>query len=790
MSLFLKVDTHTLTFSTDHRLRFKVSVLDHDLLRVQALPEGALRLPRTWMVSGDGGDVPREGRFRDDYTPFPTPSFQVEEGQSHVRLQTQALSLDIARDEFSLTWYDGAGRVFAQDIRFRAYRFQSGGRQIAHYMSRQPQELYYGFGEKAGPLNKHGLRLRMFNLDAVGYDAENTDPLYKHVPFYITYRPDLNLAYGLLYDNFATCTFDMGKELDGYYGYYRAYSAENGDLDYYLLFGGEKGLAGVVEKLALLTGYPVLPPRWSLGYLGSTMSYTEAPDADAQLRQFVDLCRQHDIPCDLFHLSSGYTTGESDGKRYVFNWNRRKVADPTALVDYFHQADIHLSANIKPYLLTTHPRYQEVAAFGGFIRTPQGDAPEAEVLWSGGMFESARGSYLDFTHPQTYAWWQAQLKASLLAYGIDSAWNDNNEFELWEEAALCHGFGTPTPIALLRPVQTLLMVRASYEAQKAQQPERRPFVLSRSGGLGLGRYAQSWSGDNSTSWHTLKWNIPMGLGASLSGLVNTGHDVGGFYGVKPEPELFLRWVQSGIFQPRFTIHSYNDDGSVNEPWMYPDITPLVRQAIRFRYRLIPFLYSLLVEATRTGQPITRPLVYHFAHDPVTHTQNFEFTLGDSLLVAPIYEPQTVNRTVYLPQGTRWHDFYTGQAYEGGQSYALPVVQTHIPLLAQDGALIPMGEGETERLIYAFPHDGAGEGHFTLYEDDGVSMAYQRGEQAALSLHMLSTAEAIRFGVVKSGDYSPAYTHLTFILPPDEKRPVLGAEERPSEGGRRHFIYPI
>ena len=151
------------------------------------------------------------------------------------------------------------------------------------------------------------------------------------------------------------------------------------------------------------------------------------------------------------------------------------------------------------------------------------------------------------------------------------------------------------PMSMARPLQTLLMGRCSFEALVQRRPDERPFVLSRAGSPGIQRYAQTWTGDNATSWETLRWNIPMGLGLSLSGLGNMGHDVGGFAGPKPDPELFVRWVQNGIFHPRFTIHSYNDDGTANEPWMHPEALPLVREALRFRYRLIPYLYSLAVE---------------------------------------------------------------------------------------------------------------------------------------------------------------------------------------------------
>jgi alpha-glucosidase len=741
------------------------------------------------MIVDSSGDVPREGRQRDDLSPFSLPAFQSHQRGDVLSVETESLYLSIRLDDFQITWSTPDGQTIAADTRTRAYAYDRDGRAVYHYMQRQPDEHYYGFGERAGLLDKRGRRMRMMNLDAIGYDAETSDPLYKHFPFYITYLPQLNLAYGLLYDNLATCVFDMGQEIDGYHGYYRYYQADDGDVDYYFLFGPT--IEGVVEKLARLTGKMRLPPRWSLGYLGSTMLYTDAPDAQEQLKQFVDLCQEHDIPCDMFHLSSGYGTGEDDGLRYVFNWNRKKVPDPKGMVDYFHQGGIKLAANIKPYMLTSHPRYQEVLAFQGFISNPDDYTPELTTLWSGGAFESAQGTYLDFTNPATYAWWQQQVTTTLLNYGIDSAWNDNNEVQIWDDEAVCQGFGDPIPLGLIRPLMSMLMSRASLEAQLAFRPSERPFVLCRSGCPGIQRYAQTWSGDNFTSWKTLRYNIPMGLGLSLSGCPNTGHDVGGFFGEKPDPELFLRWVQNGIFHPRFTIHSFNTDGSVNEPWMYPEILPAVREAIRFRYRLLPYLYSLFFEASQSGHPIIRPMVYEFPHDPRCRTESFDFMLGKSLLVASVLEPNTRIREVYLPTGTGWYDFFTGSYYEGGQVVTLDVPLERIPLLVRAGSFIPMGklmryigeQADDLREIYVFPDPAEGTGHFTLIEDDGISLNYQQGEITRIHLNMQSTATDIDIQVTMDGSYTPPYSEMRFVLMP-------GMQQRVRVEGTDQLTYTI
>ena len=357
----------------------QVSVLADDLIRVQHLPEGTPRLDRTWMVVGKEGDVPREGRRRADLSPFPCPPFGLVKKDRQLALRTARLALTISLDDFRLSWCDANARKFAADVPRRAYAYDAAGRAVYHYLERRPAEHYYGFGERAGALDKRGRRMRMLNMDALGYDAATSDPLYKHFPFYITFESDLQIAYGVFYDNLATCVFDLGQEIDAYHGPYRYYQADDGDIDYYFIYG--PSIPEVVEKFSALTGRMQLPPRWSLGYLASTMAYTDAPDAQAQLARFVELCRAYEIPCDLFHLSSGYSLG-ADGKRYVFTWNRQRVPDPKQMVETFHAAGIKVAANIKPCLLKTHPHYQEVADAGAFIRQEDG-TPEVSAFWGG-----------------------------------------------------------------------------------------------------------------------------------------------------------------------------------------------------------------------------------------------------------------------------------------------------------------------------------------------------------------------------------------------------------------------
>ncbi|MGZ3218151.1 glycoside hydrolase family 31 protein [Paracoccus sp. T5] len=761
-------DGACLMLDTGGGRRLRIAVLEHDLIRVSLIGRDGWRLNRSWSVAPDG-DTPIEGRSRDDLGGFSCPDFAHGETGDGLVIDTGTLRLTVRRP-LQLVWQARMGddwRVFAADRPTGAYMAGTRDHAHAHFLRRHPDEQVYGLGEKAGDLERSGRRFEMRNLDAMGYDAETTDPLYKHIPVTMTRTPDAG-SWSIFYDNIASCWFDLGNELDNYHLPYRAYRAEDGDLDYYMSWSPD--LAGLTRRQAWLTGGTAFPPRWSLGYSGSTMSYTDAPDAQRQLEGFLDRITAHDLPCDSFQMSSGYTSIGS--KRYVFNWNHDKFPDIDAMAARFSDAGLHLIANIKPCLLQDHPRYDEVAQKGLFIRDSEEDRPEISVFWDD------EGSHLDFTNPDTVAWWKENVTTQLLAHGIGSTWNDNNEYEIWDRGARCHGFGQPIDIALIRPLQPVLMSRASRDAQVEHAPDQRPYLISRSGAPGIQRYAQTWTGDNRTAWKTLRYNNRMGLGLSMSGIFNIGHDVGGFSGPRPGPELFLRWVQNGIFHPRFTIHSWNDDATVNEPWMYPEVLPQIREALQLRYRLIPYLYTLLWQAVTEHQPMLRPTLMDHEDDPRCREENDEFLLGRDLLVATVIEEGATERRLWLPDnGTGWWDFASGHHHAPGIEVVLPVDLGSMPLFVRAGAVLPLSSGakradpadDTDLVLAVHPAPGVFRDEAVLYDDDGQAADAQGGNHWLLHVTVTGDAKAIDLTLRASGHWQPRRNQLHLTLPAGDGR---------------------
>ncbi|POR55235.1 glycoside hydrolase family 31 protein [Bosea psychrotolerans] len=718
-----------------------VRILEGDIGRVTLKPQDGYRLDRGWSIAPGGLEPSYEGRLRDDLSGFANLQANVRESEGRVELSAGGLSAEITLEPFGIAWRrKGEETPFLRDRPTQAYLASPRTGAVAHYMTRDYHERHYGLGDKAGPLDRTGRRFAIDAVDPCGFDAELSDPLYKMLPFFIVDGPQG--AHGVFYDNLATGSVDLGCALDNYHGLFRSWRGDDGDLDYYVLAGPT--VPAVTRRFSWLTGGQAFAPRWSFGFGVTSMAIADAPDADARISDFIGKCETHRIPCDSFHFGSGYT--QIGHRRYAFNWNRDKFPDPAATMARLKQAGLQPVANLKPCLLDDHPRLQQALDQGILVKDGKTGEPAVAQFWDG------LGFHIDFTNPAGRGWWRNGIETALLDYGFTTVWNDNNEYEIWDEDALCHGDGRPFRQALARPAHALLMTKLSYEAQAAREPGKRQYAVTRGGGAGIARYSQTWSGDNETAWKTLRYNLTQGLNMSLSGLFSIGHDVGGFHGPTPGPELFVRFNEFCALWPRMVMNSWNDDGVVNLPWMYPQVIPQVREAIGLRYRLMPYLYTQMWRASRDNEPAVRPLFYDFPDDPAVRGIDDAFMLGPDILVAPVLEEGATQREVNLPShASGWYDWHTGQHYRGGGVVSVEAPLGRLPLFIRAGAIVPVGDAERlspvrELLAFGADKDARGE----LYEDDGETTGWRDGSGLLRSFSIKDGVLSVR----SEGRYRP------------------------------------
>lgn len=690
------------------------------------------------------------------------------ENAHHLIISTATLDITINKSPFYIQIHDQQQNLVYSDLKSRPYTQDQLGR-VTHYTEIDLEnDSFYGFGEKTGAINKLRRRLVQNAKDTLAYDPEFSDPLYKHIPFYIKLNQQTQAAVGFFYHNSYESVFDMGVEHSNYHHRYSSFCADGGDLDLFIING--PSMAKVVEGYSEITGKSAMLPAYALGYLGSTMYYVELPEnCDREIVNFVKKCRQEDIPIDNFHLSSGYTVDQSN-KRQLFTWNQQRFPNPSDFFQQMHANGAPVTPNIKPGVLLTNPNYPTMEAKQIFIGQSTPNSSPYVDYWWGGL-----GSFVDFTNPVARQTWSDYLDATLLKNGVTSLWNDNCEYDsLTDRSVVCNFDGKLAPLAQLKSIQPNLMALTGRQALLKHNPNLRPYSVNRGGFAGIQRYSQTWAGDNMTSWKSLKFNIATILGMGLSGVANNGCDIGGFWGPHPDAELFVRWVQNGIFQPRFSIHSCNTDNTVTEPWMFQDKTHLIRAAIKLRYRLMPYFYALMRAANLHGTPIMRPTFYEFQHDPQTYNQGIDFMLGSSLLVANVVEAGADSRQVYLPIGSNWYDFYTRQAYTGGQTISLPVELSSIPLFIRDSAILALNENEAKQASGNFPELrlilGGANAQFALYQDDGISQEYLHGNYRETLITLTREKEQTLIDFQHNGDFVAPTQELYLELINPQKGP--------------------
>ncbi len=679
---------------------------EEGVVRVSYVFEGAAAAPEEEAAS----DFITQGR---PFLPWPGEVLEDENGfmlrpggDLTLRLEKKFGIVSLWRGESLLH----GGRIGGDDLvvpQTPVRLIEDGGRSLVRFnFALRPDDEFYGLGDKAGYPNRRGQRFAMFNRDSLGYDAERSDPLYKSIPFLIKVNRSQEGFLGLLFPLPGLRAVDLGRESPFYY----AAESDGGPCDYCLIAGESYGR--VVEAYCRLTGLPALAPLFSFGFLGSSMNYLEPDDAPGRVLDYFDRAQREDIPCEGMYFSSGYLKAP-DGKRYAFIWNEDKFPAHADYMLALARRGYHIIMNLKPGILVSHPWFRELDEKGYLIRDRHGKT-YVEYFWGGAA------GFVDFTNPEAVQWWKEQIKRCYCDAGCAGIWNDNNELEL-EDSSL--------PVYPLRSQYPALMCRASYEAFKERFPTLRPWIYSRAGSSGLQRYARTWTGDNTSEFSTLRFNQYMGLSLGLCGLPFYGHDLGGFFGRTPGEELLLRSCETAVFQPRFVIHSWREDGEPTEPWTYPAALPLIRKLIHAHYRFLPYLYDCAIQASLTGYPIERMLRLEFPKDASLSEKDANMLCGPFVLKVQAVDEGLKSVPVRLPEGAAWFDPREGRALRGGQSIdkAVPIdgdphflirLGSVIPTVAKAARLETALPQETELLVYpALPGESAVFDHF---EDDGVT----------------------------------------------------------------------
>ena len=651
-------DSHTRLYR-DGDVLMRIDLIE-GMLRVALIRNGDI-LP-TFSIDPDRRGIGNSGRDKLSLDGFKLCSPEVLEDDETVCFRHTGLDFRIELLNFRITVSNDKGILY-QDRSGLAYNFDGElGDGSVHCTRREEGQYIYGLGDKAGGINKDHQRYRLDTDDAMGFKAEYTDPLYKYLPFYIC--ENSAGSYGIYYDTYSEGEADFGREHDNYYEHFNSVRFEEENMVFYLIFGD---VSGIISRFIRLTGGICRVPDWAFRYCGSTMEYTDAEDADARLRSFPDNCEKYGIKAGGFYMSSGYT--QIGDKRYVFHWNRDKIHDPEGLYDCFLSKGLKIIPNVKPAFLDDHPLYDEIAGNGWFLHCSDG-TPAKFPFWGG------NASYLDFTDPGAYEFWKSCVKSALASQGYTDIWNDNNEYDIHDRDVLAHGFGDKEiPARLIKPLFSFLMSKASREACEEMNAD--PFIVSRCAIAGTQRIATTWTGDNYTSFRELRYNHCQAMTMSLSGFCFFGPDIGGFDGPKPGRELFMRWLQYGVFLPRFVLHSWKVNEPSTMPWLYPDMMDPVRAIFDLRERLVPYLADQMRKCIQNDCPLITPV---FLRDRDYDKESDCFMCGERILVCPVFDEGADGITVRLPQSASGFRLRgEGGVIPGGTEIRVPCTVTDLPV---------------------------------------------------------------------------------------------------------------
>jgi len=473
-----------------------------------------------------------------------------------------------------------------------------------------------------------------------------------------------------------------------------------------LFFVTSKEPATIMAEYARITGHAELPPLWSFGYQQSHRTLASREAVLAEAKTF----REKKLPCDtMIYLGTGFCPSGWNTNNGEFTFNEKVFPDPKAMFDQLHQDHFKVVLHV---------------AYPTGIREMRGAA--RDVCDSKQRAETQSSCYWDMHRP-------------LLKAGVDGWWPDE-------------GDALNTPSRLVRN-------RMYWEASQIDRPNERPFALHRNGYAGMQRYGSFlWSGDVNSQWETLRNHVPIAVNTGLTGIPYWGTDIGGFVPTKElTGELYVRWFQFAAFNTLCRSHgrtwmlrlpwgwNTGETGPIETPNVPLDakelhnaqVEPICRKYLELRYRMMPYLYSAVRECTQTGMPVMRALWLHYADDAKAVARGDQFLWGRDVLVAPVVEQGATGRSVYLPRGN-WYDFWSGERLEGGREITRPVDLETLPLYVRAGAIVPMGPlkqytaEKVEGPITVTVYPGAN-GAFLLYEDDGSSFNYRKGEWMGLEM---------------------------------------------------------
>lgn len=513
-------------------------------------------------------------------------------------------------------------------------------------------ELVYGLGERFSPLVKNGQSIDIWNEDG----GTSTEQAYKNIPFYIS-----NKGYGVFVNHPEKVSFEVGSEKVTKV----QFSVEGEYLDYFII-GGES-MKEVIKNYTALTGKPALPPAWSFG-LWLTTSFTTNYD-EATVNSFIDGMAERDIPLRVFHFDCFWM---KDFNWCNFEWDNRVFPEPKEMLARLKAKGLKICVWINPYIAQESKLFDEGVKNGYLIKKPNGD------VWQWDMWQPAMG-IVDFTNPAACKWYSSKLK-ELIDMGVDCFKADFGE-RIPTEVAYFDG---SDPLKM-HNYYTQIYNSVVFNTLKENVGEDEAVLFARSATAGGQQFPVHWGGDCEANYESMAESLRGGLSLCMSGFGFWSHDIGGFESTSTA-DVYKRWVAFGLLSSHSRLHGSN---SYRVPWLYDDeACDVVRFFTKLKCSIMPYLYNIANNASKTGIPTMRAMALEFQDDLNCRYLDKQYMLGDSILVAPIFNDEG-EANYYLPEGN-WTNFISGKKYEGGRWIKEKHGYLSVPMMVKENSLIAVG----------------------------------------------------------------------------------------------------
>ncbi|MGP4039765.1 alpha-xylosidase [Gracilibacillus sp. D59] len=591
-----------------------------------------------------------------------TPNFDVKEGAVEATVQDNeeqiiyssgSIKVIIQRDPFNIEFYNDTQKLTHIDSKGLAW---IKGPNQESYMRSQLNlsvgEKIYGLGERFTPFVKNGQVVDVWNKDG----GTSSEQAYKNIPFHLS-----NRGYGVLVNHPENVSYELGSEAVSK----TQFSVAGEDLDYYIING--PSAKEVLTNYTTLTGKPALPPAWSYG-LWLTTSFTTEYNEET-VNHFVDGMAEHNIPLSVFHFDCFWM---KEFEWCNFEWDRDAFPEPEEMLKRLKEKGLKICVWINPYIAEKSKLFDEAKEKGYLITKHNGDVWQWD-LWQAGM------GVVDFTNPDACTWYESKLKA-LLDMGVDSFKTDFGE-RIPTDVVYFDG-SDPNRMHNYYAYQYNKVVFDLLEKEKGH---KEAVVFARSASVGAQQFPVHWGGDCDATYESMAESLRGGLSLSLSGFGYWSHDIGGFENTA-SPDLFKRWTAFGLLSSHSRLHG---SSSYRVPWLFDqEAVEVTKYFSNLKNRLMPYLYAKSVENHRTGVPVMRPMILEFEADPNAHVLDRQYMLGDSLLVAPIFNEDSIGH-YYLPKG-KWTHLISGEVVEGGSWREEKYDYMSLPLFVKENTILPVG----------------------------------------------------------------------------------------------------